>query len=400
MQLFSSLLQRMSGRPHARRTPAPNPTQRFRPRLEALEARWLLSPVLVVSNTLDSGKDSLRYEVAMADKTGAHDTIEFNIPTTDPGYNPSTGAWTITLTGGELDITGNLTIQGPGAGQLTISGGGNSRVFDEAQNATATLSGLTISGGVGVTGAPLGGDYRWIGDGILNFGTLTISGCTLSGNSVPEEIGPSGAGGGIANFGMLTVSSSTLSGNSAVRGGGIYNAGTLTVDCKSTLSGNGVYGQGGFGFGYGGGIYNAGTATLQDSILSGNGVGYAVGGGIYNAGTLTVSGCTISGNGAGSGFGAGIDNTGTLALSTTTLSGNRAEFVGNTVYGYGGGIYNSGTLTVSGCTFSSNITDSAGGGIYNAGTAAALTVSGSTFSGNYPDNISGPYTDGGGNTFS
>jgi hypothetical protein len=41
-----------------------------------------------------------------------------------------------------------------------------------------------------------------------------------------------------------------------------------------------------------------------------------------------------------------------------------------------------------------------GGGIYNAGTAAALTVLDSFFSNNIGGNIYGPYTDGGGNTFS
>jgi hypothetical protein len=46
-----------------------------------------------------------------------------------------------------------------------------------------------------------------------------------------------------------------------------------------------------------------------------------------------------------------------------------------------------------------NVFPGEGGGIYNAGTPAALTVLDSSFSNNSPDNISGPYTDGGGNTF-
>ena len=56
-------------------------------------------------------------------------------------------------------------------------------------------------------------------------------------------------------------------------------------------------------------------------------------------------------------------------------------------------------MTVSVCTLSGNYAYS-GGGIYNAGTAGALTVLNSIFSSNTPDNINGPYTDGGGNTFS
>src|SRR5262249_34324404 len=79
----------------------------FRPRLEALEGRDVPS-TLTVTNNLDSGKGSLRYEIAHA---GKNSTIDFA---------PSLDGKTITLTSGELDITQGLTIQGPGAGQLTI----------------------------------------------------------------------------------------------------------------------------------------------------------------------------------------------------------------------------------------------------------------------------------------
>ena len=68
----------------------------------------------------------------------------------------------------------------------------------------------------------------------------------------------------------------------------------------------------------------------------------------------------------------------------------------------GGGIYNAGTLTVSNSTLSGNSALDGGAGIFNVGT---LTVSNSTFILNFDysgteDNIYGPYTDGGGNTFS
>jgi hypothetical protein len=105
--------------------------------LEALEGRVVLS-TLTVTNTLDSGHGSLRYEIAQAEKHPAKDTIEFKIPKTDPGYNSSTGIWTITLTSGELDITQNLTIQGLGASLLTISGDFRSRVFEVAPEASTT----------------------------------------------------------------------------------------------------------------------------------------------------------------------------------------------------------------------------------------------------------------------
>ena len=120
-----------SARKHARRSPVK--PRAFHPRSELLEGRALLS-TLTVTNTLDSGHGSLRYEIAHANKNA---TIVFA---------PSLDGQTITLTSGELDITTGLTIQGPGAGQLTISGGNNSRVFEVNASAPVVLSGLTISG--------------------------------------------------------------------------------------------------------------------------------------------------------------------------------------------------------------------------------------------------------------
>ena len=283
---FTSWLRKWKSNPgtqgHSHRRPA---APRFRPCLEALEDRWMPS-TLTVTNNLDSGHGSLRYEIARAQNK---DTIVFA---------PSLDGQTITLTSGELDITAkSLTIEGPGANQLTVSGGHGSRVFEVAATSSATLSGLTISNGYSVDGGA-----------ILNAGTLTVTGCTVSGSFATNF------GGGICNTGMLTVSACNLFGNTAVDdGGGIYNRGTATVS-NSTV----------------------GNATLQNSA------------------------------------------------------------------GYGGGIFNfnRGTLTVSGCTISGNNPSSHGGGIYNNGTVGALTVSNSTFSFNPPENIYGPYTDGGGNTFS
>jgi hypothetical protein len=310
------------------------PRSTFRPRLEALEDRWLPS-TLKVTSLADSGPGSLRYEIAQAQ---SNDTIVFHL-----GNKPHT----ITLTSGELDINKDLTIQGPGAGLLTVNStgwnnNGASRIFEVNGGTTASLSGMTISNGNGYRLAynfdNFGGAdyYDGTGGGVLNLGTLTISGCTLSGNIAGGGTFFDG-GGAVSNFGRLTVSGCTLSGNFAdANGGGIYN----------------------------------------DS-----------------GATLTVSGCTLSGNSADYfGSGGAIFNAGTLSVSNSTLSSNFAAY-------QGGGICNAfGTATVSGCTLSG---DSAGtgGGIYNAGTAA-LTVSNSMFTSNTPDNIAGLFTDGGGNTFS
>jgi hypothetical protein len=331
-------------RRQAQRQPA---APRFRPLLEALEDRCVPS-TLKVTNNYDSGPGSLRYEIAQA---RSNDTIVFDFGNKKANNTPQN----ITLTSGELEINKNLTIQGPGAGLLTVTSTGlaspyhynygSSRIFevDGASGTNVTLSGMTISNGDGFrfyTPYPYSGDYYdGTGGGILNFSTLTISGCTLSSNFAADS------GGGIANFGKLTVSGCTLSNNNT--------------------DGNG------------GGIYNAGALTVSSCNLSGN--TSCNGGGICNASTMTVSGCTLSGNYA---YGSGGINFGAAI-------------------GYGGGgICNfGGTMTVSGSTLTNNSTLGNGGGILNGGAASALTVLDSIFSSNSPDNIYGPYTDGGGNTF-
>jgi predicted outer membrane repeat protein len=275
------------------------------PRLECLEDRVVLS-TLTVLNQRDKGAGSLRADIAAAH---SGDTIVFA---------PSLDGQTITLTGGELLIKKNLTIAGPGAGELTVSGGGLSRVFEVANKENVTLSGLTISNGV---------------SGIVNFGTLTVSNSTLSANTSYE-------GGGIDNEGTLTVSGSTLSGNVASYGGGIFNSGTLSISA-SILSGNTAYE-------YGGGIWND-----------------------PNGATVAVSGSTLSGNVATNG--GGIYNEGTLTVVAGTLSGNTAGF-------NGGGIYSQGTLTVSGSTLSGNVASNGGGGILNIGILTVKNTS--TITGN------------------
>jgi len=254
MPLFSWLHKRMTGRPQTRTTPARKPAPRFRPQLETLEGRDVPS-TLTVTNNLDSGKGSLRYEIAHA---GNKATIVFA---------PSLDGQTITLTSGELDITTGLTIQGPGAGQLTISGGHNSRVFDVNASAPVALSGLTISNGTAFpsnTAVPFWGD----GGGILNLSTLSLSACIVTGNSA-SSAAPS-KGGGIYNAGLLVLSGCTVSNNAASAdiatafGGGIYNVGHLSVT-NCTVTGNTASTAGG-------GIYNAspGNLFVYSSTFSSN----------------------------------------------------------------------------------------------------------------------------------
>src|SRR5438309_5364429 len=99
--------------------------------LEILEDRTLPS-TLTVTNNLDSGPGSLRYEIAQA---ASGDIINFD---------PSLQGTTINLITGQLAITKSLNIVGLGADQLAVSGDNLGRVFEIDPGALVSISNLTI----------------------------------------------------------------------------------------------------------------------------------------------------------------------------------------------------------------------------------------------------------------
>src|SRR5262249_17249398 len=116
-----------------RQKPCTNPRKRGRSRLhlETLENRCLLT---TVTNLTDHDPGSLRDAIATTPSGG---TVDFQ-----PGLSG-----TITLTSGELMIAKDLTITGPGASVITVSGSHASRVFNIAATFTVDISGLTIADG-------------------------------------------------------------------------------------------------------------------------------------------------------------------------------------------------------------------------------------------------------------
>ena len=138
---------------------------------------------------------------------------------------------TITLTGTQLELSntsGTETITGPAAG-VTVSGGGLSRVFQVDANVTASISGLTITGGSTTAAAEPGSRADSTsaelrnGGGLFNYGgTTTLTNCTVSGNSASRRV----AAAAVQLDGTLTLTNCTVSGNSAGSfegGGGLYN---------------------------------------------------------------------------------------------------------------------------------------------------------------------------------
>jgi hypothetical protein len=179
----------------------------------------------VVLNLNDSGAGSLRQAIALA---APGETIMFGAGV----------AGTIALTSGELAFGKSLTIVGPTAAGVTISGNQVSRVF-RIYGGVVNLANLTIANG----------NTASYGAGFFNApgATLILNNCTVSGNTSADS------GGGIANNGSVLATNCTFSGNRALQGGGIYTyAGPVLLRnctvCSNTATSTG------------GGLYNYGTA--------------------------------------------------------------------------------------------------------------------------------------------
>lgn len=250
---------------------------------------------IVVTNLNDTGAGSLRAAIASANNTSA-DTIVF-----DPALFAS-GAQTLTLTTGELNVDGNantadaLTIIGPGENLLTISGNNSSRIFNAngtlPNSSPLTLSGMTITAGKAIT------TTSGYGGGAIHSyrsGSLTLDHIRIQ-NSTSSYVG-----GGLRFYDnstvQLKISNSTISGNSSTgihqvgKGGGLYvslyDASASVVISNSTISGNssaqGSYGGGGF-IATKGGITITNTTIANNSISSGSGTGDVGGGGLLLGG--------------------------------------------------------------------------------------------------------------------
>lgn len=154
-----------------------------------------------VTTLADSGAGSLRQ--ALLDAM-AGDTIAFAV----------TGV--VALTSGELAITNSLTISGPGATNLAISGNNAGRVFNIGFNAVVTISDLTIRDGKAADGAAgasgSAGQPGSHGGGIYNAGNLTLIRCVVrnnaAGNGGIGGISGSGGGGGSGGGIFSTVGAS------------------------------------------------------------------------------------------------------------------------------------------------------------------------------------------------
>jgi hypothetical protein len=210
---------------------------------------------ITVTNTDDNGLGSLRNAVASAGACPGS-TVNFSV----------TG--TITLQSRIL-INAPMTITGPGAQSLTVSGNHATRIFCVGSGTTAAFSGtvningLTLANGYGKGGdSPFGGGGgAGMGGAIFqNGGNLNVSGVVFSGNQAQGGASPScclSGGGGFGGDGLSTNGGSGgdlggLGGQNAGSGGPGAGGGGQQVQ--------GIGGAGGFGGGGGTGYNYLGGA--------------------------------------------------------------------------------------------------------------------------------------------
>ncbi len=250
---------------------------------------------------------------------------------------------------GELDLTENVALVGPGASELTLEAQGLSRLLvlwqpSLVDTRTYAVSGVTLSDGWAI--APYQGFGANDGGGILsNASTLTLSDVVFA-NNLAQDVG--GAIYWEGNFGTLTIERSTFHGNrstSAVLAGG---GGALGVDSgnlvvrDSLFDGNAADGDNptfSFADDDGGAIWIWATSTLtvERSTFTNNtarGAGGAIAVGSFGATTYDVAGeirhSTFTGNqadldGDGDADGGAIrifDNLSTTTLFNTLVAGN------------------------------------------------------------------------------
>jgi hypothetical protein len=279
-----------------------------------------------VTTTADAGRGSLRDALAQA---RAGDTIAIG------------AQGTIALTSGPLYIRQNVTIAGPGPEILAISAGHAFRVFvvGDLGAVTAAISGVTIRDG--------NGDY---GGGIVNGGTLTLTGVTLSANAAVF------AGGAIYNMGSLSLHDSRISGNTSVyHGGGMFNVqhSTLTMD-RTTVFGNESRVGGGL-------TNNNGTVAITASTFMNNRalqIGGGSGGAIYDGpfGSVRITASTIARNWTDGDGGAINTGLGSVTITASTVAENWSSCTPGGCVGGGGVFSNSSQVTIADSTLYRNVT--------------------------------------------
>lgn len=231
----------------------------------------------ICETVVGNGVCTLRAAVAEANALAGDDTITIAADVH------------LILVNGQITISSNIGITGDGADVLTLQNvaptGATARIFEVTALNVASITGMKITGG------NVGGN---LGGGVLNFGSLTVTRCHITGNQAIS-------GGGIRSEGTTVVIDSTISDNTVVGaasvGGGISAVGPSLTVTNSTISGNRALTSGLCG----GGIrVSNGTALITNSTITDNeALGATSGSGVLrstSAGAVTIQNSIVAGN--------------------------------------------------------------------------------------------------------
>jgi hypothetical protein len=257
-------------------------------RIEALEDRRLLAVYTVTNlSDLEMGDvvaGSLRAAINNANG-GDPDEMDFVVFADNV-------AGTITLNGGQFNITQQMRIIGPGPMKVGIQAQNNRRLFDinvgaEDEFFPVEISGLTLQGGAIVTGA----FENQLGGAIWNRENLNMTEVVLSNNVA-------GRGGGAIyhEVGTLRMQRSYVSNNSAGIGGAIQIGPDGDADEVAEIRPG---------------------ALIVNSTFFGNSAGSHGGAIALRQGRLDLANNTIVSNTAG-GYGAGVASWGNLIPANVT----------------------------------------------------------------------------------
>src|SRR5271157_1681312 len=335
-------------------------------------------------------------------------------------------------TKGDLDINASMTIEGAGAGSTIISAnfpvadGQDGKIFGVNQlgnedGIQVSISGVTLEGARNSVGnndptfAQTGGalDFFLTGTSV----SYTLSSCTIQNNTNVHSYGggidvDSGAdfngNYGGQNHGTVTISNCTIVGNTTQA---VNSTASSGANCAGQCAGADAVGG---GIRLGADIHNV---VISNSTISGNHTcagssptGPYEGGGIWilhtNGGTISIHataiGDSVNGGNQSASRGGGISMG--AGVATTTLTIDQGSAIQDNVSGTlssgtaeGGGIYIAGLVstslnqvTITGNTLSSSTTDHRGGGGIAVGDVTSpVTVSFSRITGNSASSSTG-----------
>jgi hypothetical protein len=319
---------------------------------------------------------SLRAAVFAADDHTGADTIRFA---------KSLSGQTIQLTLGELAIRSQLTIAGPGATKLAVSGNHLNRVF-HMTGGRITIEGITIRDGhetATANGPHCPGSSSAVytlGGGVLqDAGKLTLDHAKLANNVVDGPGTASGiiGGGGVAIIdGTLSVAHSRFAQNDSLgaaisSGGGVFSCGGPVTINASSIHNSTVTSH---AIAEGGGIATQGESGQETLVLTMK--------------KSTVANNNVTSEAISDAGGVSVVNV-PAEIDQSTISDNRGGVTGGGVIVDGAGLYIANTkVAVTNSTITDNLGTApnvSGGGILVGGSPAKLVMRSSTLARNTAD---------------